>query len=228
MATYKQEVNRKPDVFLSHSSIDNDFVRKLAKDLTSCEIDVWLDEREIAPGDSIYRSISQGIQSSRYIALIISKNFLASKWVSEEIESSFAKQIESNSTLIIPILIEPVELPPLLKGKLNIPFLEPEEYYWALMLLAGIIHGIDLGSVIDTRLRTQPESLQDVIRGLRYCGIEPYMIVPKHVFDELSKSEKVEVSGNRLRFYNLSALLADDSLTGISKSYIEELISLWK
>jgi hypothetical protein len=76
---------RRPHLFLSHSSADKTFVRKLANDLGACEVDVWLDEWEIAPGDSIYQEISKGIQSSKYIALIISNAFLSSKWASEEV-----------------------------------------------------------------------------------------------------------------------------------------------
>ena len=48
-------------IFLSHSSKDKEFVRKLADDLKTYGLSVWFDEWEIKVGDSITNKISQGI-----------------------------------------------------------------------------------------------------------------------------------------------------------------------
>ena len=51
-------------VFLSHSSKDKPFVRELAGALADGgEIDVWLDEREIAPGDNIVGKIGDALEA---------------------------------------------------------------------------------------------------------------------------------------------------------------------
>ncbi|MCL2041490.1 MAG: toll/interleukin-1 receptor domain-containing protein [Bacteroidales bacterium] len=47
----------KYDVFISHSSKDKEFVRKLAKDLQRNGIEVWLDEWTLKIGDSFAESI---------------------------------------------------------------------------------------------------------------------------------------------------------------------------
>ena len=55
-------------VFLSHSSKDKPFVRELASFLgTDGLIKVWLDEREILPGQNIVSGIEEGLDSGRII-----------------------------------------------------------------------------------------------------------------------------------------------------------------
>lgn len=64
-------VRRSPDLFLSHSTRDKEFVRKLADDLAFCEVDVWLDEWEIQPGESLHDAIGQALSSCRFIAIVL-------------------------------------------------------------------------------------------------------------------------------------------------------------
>ena len=46
--------------FLSHSSMDKGFVRRLATDLVANGVKVWIDEQRILVGDSIPREDSAG------------------------------------------------------------------------------------------------------------------------------------------------------------------------
>ncbi len=56
-------------VFLSHSSKDNEAVRRLAEDLKRAGIDGWLDEWEIKVGDRITQKIQKGLEDARYLAV---------------------------------------------------------------------------------------------------------------------------------------------------------------
>ena len=49
--------------FLCHSHSDKPFVRRLARDLSELAVDVWLDEWELAPGDSLHGCIGDAISS---------------------------------------------------------------------------------------------------------------------------------------------------------------------
>jgi len=218
MARYIEEIGRHPNVFLSHSSADKTFVRKLANDLNVCEIDVWLDEWEIQPGDSIFQAINEGIGSSKYVALIISKSFLESKWSTEEVESAFSKQIEQNNKVILPILLEKVEIPYLLKGKLYISFIE--NYYHSLTALAGLLHGIDSKTISSAIIKKNPQCLEETLDALIYCGLDPYMIIPRDVFDELAKSGCVFVHGDRLSFSNGIFAMLQEPLSERTKDYL--------
>lgn len=202
---YIAEATRKPHLFLSHSSSDKIFVRKLAKDLLACEVDVWLDEWEITPGDSIYQEISNGIESSKYVALIISKAFLDSKWVSEEVESAFLKQMREKNKVILPLLLEEVQLPPLLESKLYLSFIE--NYYISLARLVGLIHNINPKTISEAIVDIDPNSLNKVIELLKYCGVDPYMIISKEIFDELANTGLTEVKNNRLSVLDVHKLM---------------------
>ena len=72
------------DVFVSHSSKDKPVVRELAERLKQDGLRVWLDEWEIQPGDMISLKIEQGLEQLRTLVLVMSKNALASEWVTLE------------------------------------------------------------------------------------------------------------------------------------------------
>jgi hypothetical protein len=68
------------DIFLSHRSVDKDFVRKLASDIESeywqgRKLLTWLDE---AVGGSIPGHIERGLQNSRFVALIMTPAYFES------------------------------------------------------------------------------------------------------------------------------------------------------
>ena len=56
-------MNKGISVFLSHNSTDKPFVRRVADDLESQGMDVWLDERKMKADDSITDGISDGMSS---------------------------------------------------------------------------------------------------------------------------------------------------------------------
>ena len=79
-------------VFLSHASQDKPFVRELASFLeTDSQIKVWLDEREIQPGDNIVHKIEEGLEAD-IILLILSPDSVESNWVKEEWTDAFWEQ----------------------------------------------------------------------------------------------------------------------------------------
>jgi len=52
------------DVFLSHSSADKPVVRTVAERLRADGLNVWFDDWEIKPGDSIPAKIEEGLEHS--------------------------------------------------------------------------------------------------------------------------------------------------------------------
>ena len=61
-------------VFLSHSSKDKSIARKIAEDLRDKGIGVWFDEWNIFVGHSITQKISQGLEESDFVAVLLTKN----------------------------------------------------------------------------------------------------------------------------------------------------------
>jgi hypothetical protein len=114
------------DVFISYSSVDSDEVLDFVGMLKNTGIDYWLDKMDIGWGESIIEKVFSGIESSRYIVVFISTNSLRSPWVKKEILTAFQREIESESTVLLPILScshgEFVEAFPFLKSKKYIKF----------------------------------------------------------------------------------------------------------
>ncbi|QQX76454.1 MULTISPECIES: toll/interleukin-1 receptor domain-containing protein [Aequorivita] len=109
-------------IFLSHTSIDKPIVRKFKKLLEVQSFDVWLDEDSILIGDSILKSIERGLLMTDYVLLFISRRALESPWVEKEITAAITLEIEKKDNLILPIVIDDIELPLFLKDKKYIKF----------------------------------------------------------------------------------------------------------
>lgn len=100
-------------VFLSHSSKNKDFARKLYEALIAKGVNVFIDEKKIKPGDDIYESLSKGIAYYDKMILVCSKDSLAeSWWVDRELDRVLAKERElmkergKRINLLIPIRID--------------------------------------------------------------------------------------------------------------------------
>jgi hypothetical protein len=104
-------------VFLSHSSKDKPFVRELAAALeTGGEIKVWLDERQIAPGQNIVSAIGEGLDSD-FILLILSPDSVDSNWVKEEWTGAFWEQTNNRRTKLLGVLYRECQIPRLQRNK---------------------------------------------------------------------------------------------------------------
>lgn len=115
-------------VFLSHSHADKPFARKLAADLRKVGHAVWIDEAEINIGDSLIEKIRSGLDQVDFVAAILSSASIASPWVTRELDIASNREIDENRVVVLPLLLEPVELPGFLKGKFYGDFTDATHY----------------------------------------------------------------------------------------------------
>jgi hypothetical protein len=106
-----------PVLFICYSSADKSFVEKLIQDLRGVGVGVWYDKWEIRIGDSITQKIAEGIRSSSYLGIVLSKSAIESEWVNRELNSAIFEELERKKVYILPILKEKCEIPTLLKDK---------------------------------------------------------------------------------------------------------------
>ncbi len=66
-------------VFISHSSSDKAFVRKLDAGLAGSGVRTFLDERDIKAGDSIPMKIYEAMEAATHVIYVISENSKNSK-----------------------------------------------------------------------------------------------------------------------------------------------------
>jgi hypothetical protein len=91
------------DVFISHASEDKEaFVRSLADELIKRGLKVWYDEFTLTIGDSLRRSIDQGLANSRFGIVVLSHSFFSKEWPQKELDGLVAMEISSGK-VILPI-----------------------------------------------------------------------------------------------------------------------------
>lgn len=116
-------------IFLSHTSADKPFVRKLKKALNKRGVaDVWIDEAEIIVGDSLIDKIQEGLTKTKFFGVVLSPRSVQSNWVRKELEAAMSREMESGSLVVLPLLYEECDLPPFLKGRLYADFTSPKKF----------------------------------------------------------------------------------------------------
>ena len=121
-------MNTKKSVFLSHSSKDKFFVRELAERLRNNGVNAWIDEAEISIGDSLTEKIGSAIQDADFVCVVLSYNSINSNWVQKELQVALNKEFSEKEVVVLPVLLEPVKMPPFLADKLYADFSSPEKY----------------------------------------------------------------------------------------------------
>jgi hypothetical protein len=103
-------------VFIIYSSRDKSIATKIARDLDRHGVRVWLDTYELLPGDSLAEKITQGVQTSDYLLVILSENSVRSPWVQRETGIAYQRNREASAQRVIPVLIDDSEVPSDLAG----------------------------------------------------------------------------------------------------------------
>lgn len=115
-------IKRRPKLFISYSHQDQNFVKKLARDLKKHGINVWIDFQEIKVGDSIIEKINEAIENNNYLAIVLSPHSVNSHWVRRELAAGLIKELEKKSVVILPILARKCKIPPVISDKVYANF----------------------------------------------------------------------------------------------------------
>ncbi len=92
------------DVFISHASEDKgSFVEPLAKALKEAGLKIWYDRFELKLGDSLRVKIDQGLASSRYGVVVLSKDFFAKNWPKTELDALVTRENSEGKKVILPV-----------------------------------------------------------------------------------------------------------------------------
>jgi hypothetical protein len=107
-----------PSVFICHSTLDKPFVRRLCEELKKKKIRVWLDEEQILVGHDFVAKMEEGITASDFTAVILSPRFVAyGPWAKEEYRNALTRQVGAKRVVLLPVLLEACDIPPLLTSK---------------------------------------------------------------------------------------------------------------
>ena len=115
-------------IFISYSHNDKTFVRKLAADLRNANHTVWIDETDISVGDSIIEKLSDAIKNVDFVVAIISSASVNSRWVQKELDLASNRELNENRIVLLPVLLNDVQLPRFLYGKFYLDFSKEDNY----------------------------------------------------------------------------------------------------
>ncbi len=116
----------RPYIFLSHSSRDKPLVRRIDRRLRDCGVDTFLDEGELAPGDSLPDRFRRAIGSSSHVAVVWTPSAAASPWVARELK--FASSRLWRKPQIVPLLFTPPGNDPLIHNIKGVDFSNTFEF----------------------------------------------------------------------------------------------------
>jgi hypothetical protein len=108
----KTELEQYYSVFISYSTKDATFAKKLYSDLKSNGVHVWMDWASLLPGDDLIDGIHKGVEECEKNLLVCSEYSLKSWWVDDEIngffekEQNFMKATGIKRNMVIPIDID--------------------------------------------------------------------------------------------------------------------------
>lgn len=173
-----------PSVFLSHSSADKPFARKLAREISRSNVSVWIDEAELKIGDSLLQKIGDAIEEMDFFALVLSKHSVASEWVQRELRAALTREFSSAAVIVLPILMERVEIPIFLRDKVYADFTLGENFDLSVARLLVAIHGSGSAGAAASDLRRTPtllkseEFFKDLRRAVRSAMTDRVYIAP--------------------------------------------------
>jgi hypothetical protein len=202
------QLSRVPDLFMSHSSRDKAFARQLADDLRFCQVDVWFDEWELQPGESLHDRIGIALERSRFVGVVLAENFDDSAWARDELKQALARERRDQTVSVVPLIYGKPKIPAFLADKVHINFggdryprYPAKEYFSGVFRLAALIHGISRRAADDAfQRRPEIESINQVIESLRYCGVSPYVKVGQEDYDAIRAAGGKEGPDGKIRF----------------------------
>jgi TIR domain/Pentapeptide repeats (8 copies) len=89
--------------FISYSSKDEEFARRLHLRMRESGLRVWFAPEDIKGGDKLYDQIDRAIQVHDRLLLMLSENSLKSKWVVAEIRRARQVELRENRRKLFPI-----------------------------------------------------------------------------------------------------------------------------
>ncbi|XP_060891849.1 uncharacterized protein LOC132972782 isoform X2 [Labrus mixtus] len=93
-------------VFISYSSTDYEWTHSLIDQLEACGLLVCYHERDFIPGRTVLENMSDCIQESQKVLLVLSSEFVRSRWCLLEANMSLFRDCLERKP-IVPVLLEP-------------------------------------------------------------------------------------------------------------------------
>src|SRR5437773_9205820 len=92
--------------FISYSSKDHAFAKRLYADLQSSGVRCWFAPEDLKVGDKIRPRIDESIRLHDKLMLVLSQHSITSQWVEQEVEAALSRESKENRTVLFPIRLD--------------------------------------------------------------------------------------------------------------------------
>jgi hypothetical protein len=92
--------------FLSYSSKDDAFARRLYADLQSHNVRCWFAPEDLKWGERIRTGIDEAIRLHDKLLLILSRHSVASGWVEREVKMALDRERKEKRTILFPVRLD--------------------------------------------------------------------------------------------------------------------------
>jgi TIR domain len=97
-------------VFISYSTKDEEFARRLHADLQNNGVRCWFDAEDMKIGAKIRDVIEEAIRLRDKVLLVLSEASIASTWVEGEVEKAFEEERQRGGLVLFPVRLDDVVL----------------------------------------------------------------------------------------------------------------------
>lgn len=96
-------------VFISYSTLDDEFGQKLYDSLDEAGIRVWFAPHDIRPGKKIHHQVYSAIEQYDKLLLVLSGASMKSEWVGTELYKAREREREQGVQMLFPVRLVPFE-----------------------------------------------------------------------------------------------------------------------
>jgi hypothetical protein len=108
---------RRFHAFLSHAHVDKCQADQIVEWLGDvAAVPIWYDAVNMPPGSTIAQVLSDAIDNSRSLILLLSKESVARGWVQQEYNAAINHQTQHRSFRVVPVRLDDVNLPGFLQN----------------------------------------------------------------------------------------------------------------
>ncbi len=92
--------------FISYSSEDEAFVKRLRADLVQAGVRCWFAPEDLRIGDRVRQRIDESVQAYDKLLLVLSSRSLRSDWVESEVEAAFERERKQKTLVLFPVRLD--------------------------------------------------------------------------------------------------------------------------
>ncbi len=109
-------------VFVSYRSTDRPWAMSLVARLEGAGLRVFIDQRELLPGDYLAAQLESALSRSRAAVVLVSKGWLESPWCQQEANVLVKRAVEDKTFKLVPLRLDDSAMPGLLDTRVWLDF----------------------------------------------------------------------------------------------------------